>query len=191
MISEDEAVRLEEEGQRELEEYNKQKTNSFFKIPVFQPTAAAAMMYNIQNHHQQQHQQQVKKLENESTDDNANRSYLNPFNYISFFDSATTRETNSKISSQLIAQVLKKEAEAPSKKSFKLFPYVCLRCKKETVICSSSTQYDVDDLIQFEIQTPSIATNSNQTNNNEDLLLNDNLIANEPSQSNYSDSFIV
>lgn len=195
LISEDEAARLEEEGHRELEEYNKQKANSLFKIPIFQPTAAAAIMYNSQNHYQQQ---QKKSVEPEPNEDNENRSYFNPLNYLSFFETSNREAANGKISSKLIAQVLKKEADAPSKKSFKLFPYVCLRCKKESIICSSATQYDVNDihednfLLESELHA-STATNTSQIQSEEknDHLLNDNLFSSELSQPNYLDSFIV
>jgi len=58
-----------------------------------------------------------------------------------------------KISSLLIAQILKKDAEQPSMLKHHLFPYVCMRCRKESVFCSSSVQTEDDDLIQ---QTTSI-----------------------------------
>lgn len=47
-LSEDEIIRLETGGDNEAE-INKQNSNSVLKIPIFQPTAAAAMMYNIQS----------------------------------------------------------------------------------------------------------------------------------------------
>jgi hypothetical protein len=46
----------------------------------------------------------------------------------------------------LLAQVLKKDSDSNAKKSFKFFPYICLRCKKELVVCDSPTQTDNEDL---------------------------------------------
>jgi len=131
-------MKLEEDFQKETDNELKKQNSSIFKIPIFQPTAAAAMMYNMQNVTMQQQQRTKQQLENQ----NGSEDLINN----------TGTKTNSlitdtgKVSSLLIAQVLKKEADPPSKKQQKLLPYVCLRCRKESLICSSPSQYDLNDL---------------------------------------------
>ena len=155
---------MEEDSQTE-NEYQKQKSNSnsLFKIPIFQPTAAAAMMYMNST----SMQQRTKQLDLETS---ANQ----PTN--GFTQEVTVNEENEtknagKVSSLLIAQLLKKEAEPPSKKSFKLFPYVCMRCRKESVFCSTSVQYDASDLTQQDFSSLSTIKYARQekdkTNSNE------------------------
>lgn len=114
----------------ELEAENK-KPMAQFKIPVFQPTAAAAMMYGYSSiqrekskiaQQQQQQQQQDEENQRRVTDDG-------------------------RVSSSLIAELIKKDLSASSdkaKKSFKLFPYLCMRCKKEVVMCDSPAQTNSD-----------------------------------------------
>lgn len=169
---------MEEDGQREDLEYQKQKSNSLFKIPIFQPSAAAAMMYNMQNVSIQQ--RNLKQIDSEQED--SSKSYFNPLNYVpSFFETKNETKSdeasneNGKISSKLIAQILKKEPDAPSKKSFKLFPYVCLRCKKETVICSSSAQYDINDL---SVETLAVKFATKQILENENDLMSNKIGSN-------------
>ena len=52
----------------------------------------------------------------------------------------------------MIAQVLKKDTEAPSKMSYKLLPYICLRCKIQTVICDQPSQTDPNDLLNNNLK---------------------------------------
>lgn len=137
-LSIEDTMKLEEDFQKETDNELKKQNSSIFKIPIFQPTAAAAMMYNMQNVTMQHQQRSKQQLENQ----NGNEDLINN----------TGTKTNSlitdtgKVSSLLIAQVLKKEADPPSKKQQKLLPYVCLRCRKESLICSSPSQYDLNDL---------------------------------------------
>lgn len=104
---------------------NEKKQASLFKIPVIQPTAAAAMMYgysSIQREkskalaQQNQHDQRI-------TDDG-------------------------QVASWFLAELLKKDTSknrSKANKSFKLYPYICLRCKNEIVLCNSPTQTDLND----------------------------------------------
>ena len=146
-------------------EYERKNANSLFKLPVFQPSAAAAMMYNIQNVSVQREMQ--KQLNNELTKEN-NENFVSLSRNVSQSGSneceieneyrGTNKNPNSdkfgRISSSLIAQVLKKENESPSKKSFKLFPYICLRCRKETVICDTAAQTGYLDESEYKTLLP-------------------------------------
>lgn len=158
-MSGDEIIKME----NEIDVLHDKKKNSILDIPVFQPTAAAAMMYNIQNDSLQR-EKQKQKLANQDSSSFYNRSlsYLQgpmanfaglPINKND--SSAASNESLSskisekesdiessygKISSSLIAQCLRKDSDNKSKKSFKLFPYICLRCKKEAILCDSPTQ---------------------------------------------------
>ncbi|CAF1051263.1 unnamed protein product [Brachionus calyciflorus] len=100
-----------------------QKSNP--KIPIFQPSAAAALMYTYQN----DKNLMKKKIENEC-------------DYIGI--NLDVDSENGLVSTSLLAQVLKKESDEKAKKSLKLFPYVCLRCKKQTILCDSPSQTGED-----------------------------------------------
>ena len=117
---------LKLEGIEDNEYERKQQPASSFKIPVIQPTAAAAMMYGYtalqrektkiaQQQYQQQQQQMQQNLR--ISDDG-------------------------RVASSLLAELLRKDTSSSgkSKMAFKLFPYMCLRCKKEIVLCDSPTQ---------------------------------------------------
>jgi hypothetical protein len=125
--------------------------SSFMKLPVFQPTAAAAMMYQMQNISLQQ--RKVKKQEEQSStgttdnfcainleDEDDESSKGKPQHY-----GQPKSPKEATISSGLIAQVLRKDSDSKSSKSFKLFPYICLRCKKNVIICDSPSQTNPDD----------------------------------------------
>lgn len=117
---------LKLEGIEENDYERKQQPASSFKIPVIQPTAAAAMMYGYtalqrektkiaQQQYQQQQQQMQQNLR--ISDDG-------------------------RVASSLLAELLRKDTSSSdkSKMAFKFFPYMCLRCKKEIVLCDSPTQ---------------------------------------------------
>lgn len=156
ILTEEELRNLSDQGEIDSLEYEKKNANSLFKLPIFQPSAAAAMMYNMQNvsvqrELQKQHtndpliqpNEHVLSLNDASTQSNEQEPQLDSTKMSLNFDNLTT---NGRLSSSLIGQVLRKDLESPSKKSFKLFPYICLRCKKESVICDQSSQTDLHDL---------------------------------------------
>lgn len=78
----------------------------------------------------------------------ASQATNSPLKQVSSSSSLTTEsEMNSgKISSNIIAQILKKDSESKSKKSYKLLPYICLRCKKDVILCDSPTQTNQNDI---------------------------------------------
>ena len=167
-LSPDEIVQLELQGETYFGEISKQSnSNSILKLPVFQPTAAAAMMYNIQN------SQQMEKLKVKKNEMSLNNLYVNqnlvkkstsPMLESNTLDVNLVNEilskrspseqtlerplsiNSGKVSSSLIANVLKKDSEDYSKKSYKLLPYICLRCKKDVVLCDSPAQTNPNDL---------------------------------------------
>lgn len=150
MMTEEEVLDLEEKEDQEFE-----KSNSLFKLPVFQPSAAAAMMYNIQN---VSVQREIQKQHNIDTNDShfmlqlpdqndtGSSQSIESMNETHPVSSRTLNLSIESLNKNRIAQILRKDTESPSKKSFKLFPYICLRCKKETVICEQSSQFDLSDL---------------------------------------------
>ena len=218
MLSMEEMMKLESVSLKEENEKEAAVAASALKIPIFQPTAAVAMMYNMQNnslqreklkikrqedHHlqqQQQHQQQQQQqtqslLAHEETtaasssssstpptattpsstlpmrlsrasDDNSRsdaflsqRAVRAEANNVDVagggggFNSAQARlnvsneeissaTTDGRISSRLLGEMLKKEADKKANKAYKLLPYICLRCKRNIVLCDSPTQTD-------------------------------------------------
>ena len=160
-------------------------SNSFFKLPVFQPTAAAAMMYNIQNISLQQRKIKKSEVSNDPSnfcsinleDDDDNNKKPPAYN------NNDNNKLNGKISSDLIAQVLKKETDSKSNKSFKLFPYICLKCKKNVVICDSPAQTNLDDLNDTNLK---MLIGHNKSIFSDQLMTRSKTIANNLSQMNSS-----
>jgi hypothetical protein len=160
----DEIHRLENAADAEAE----RKTGSLFKIPMFQPTAAAAIMYNMQNVTIKQHNQRHSVNPNETKKDN------------DLLQESTVPAT-------LIARVLKKDTETRQK----LFPYVCTKCKTDKWPCDSSTQTHADisteescdDKIMYANKdfnstslfnrTKSLATSLNEFSSNKILTINE------------------
>ncbi len=154
---------------------------------MFQPTAAAAMMYNIQNLSLQQ-----RKIKKSETNDQSNFCSINleddydnnnkkPPAYNN--NNNDINKLNGKISSDLIAQVLKKESDSKSNKSFKLFPYICLKCKKNVIICDSPAQTNLDDLNDTTLK---ILIGHNKSIFSDQLITRSKTIANNLSQMNSS-----
>lgn len=109
-----------------VEGESEKKQASLFKIPVIQPTAAAAIMYGFTSI-----QRERSKLAHQQHEQQQNRNQ---------------RITeDGRIASWVIADLLKKDGASKSNKSFKLFPYMCVRCKKEIVLCDSPTQTGLDE----------------------------------------------
>ena len=171
ILSTEEILELQEQGF--VEEERKSKENSLFKLPIFQPSAAAAMMYNMQNVNvQREIQRHITHTEPQiisqnhliSLDDWSSQYQTEDIsrsngsierigestaverNSNLSLDNLSLNSQNGKVASSLIAQVLRKEPESPSKKAEKLFPYICLRCKKQTALTDQSTQYNSTDL---------------------------------------------
>ena len=93
--------KLEKRSETESENLKKKSnSNTLFKIPIFQPTAAAAMMYMNSSD-----QQRIKDLDQDSTHE----------------------------------MTFPKRNEA--------LPFVCMRCRKESVFCSTSVQTEDYNLI--------------------------------------------
>ena len=63
LLTEEEVQELQESTETEL------NSNSLFKLPVFQPSAAAAMMYNMQNVSVQRELQRQQKIESTNSSD--------------------------------------------------------------------------------------------------------------------------
>lgn len=161
ILTDEEVLALQDQRGTE-EEYEKKNANTLFKLPIFQPSAAAAMMYNMQTVSVQR-EAEARNLRSEcvtTIDEVSNKcseDIHNPSNLIEDPVGTEAAKINKqsdnvnragKVSSSLIAQVLRKDKESPSKKSFKLLPYICLRCKKETVICEQSSQTNSSDITQ-------------------------------------------
>lgn len=149
-LTQDEIHQLECAADNELEQQQqKQQANSNFKIPIFQPTAAAAMMYNMQNLTLKQHNKQNNEnsmymrsksitntlpLSNSSNvvdkklDDNTQNAQFNK--------SSLSPVSDGTVSPSVIAKILKKEADTKQK----LFPYICHKCKKDVWTCDTSSQ---------------------------------------------------
>lgn len=157
-LSTEEILQLELDCDTNSNELTKQSaSNSILKLPVFQPTAAAAMMYQIQSTSQQKEKRKIlKKLPNQMS---LNNLYVNqnlakkspmlnsPIDGMVEINLERPTSLNTgKVSSSLIANILKKESEDFSKKSYKLLPYICLRCKKDVILCDSPTQTNPNDL---------------------------------------------
>lgn len=174
ILTNDEILDLQSQGYVEEEEERKNKESSLFKLPIFQPSAAAAMMYNMQNVNVQReiqrhttptepqiiNQNHLISLDEASTqyqteDMSRSNCSLEKFDAMNksnlSLDNLNLHSHNGKISSSLIANVLRKEPGSPSKRS-QLFPYICLRCKKQTVIHDQSTQYDSTDLTSHKLK---------------------------------------
>jgi hypothetical protein len=131
----DELMRLENDESHEAE---MKKQSSSFKIPMNQPTAAAAMMYNMQA---SQRERLMKITEKANLMTSSNNGLMPTEG-----DIQTRITHDGRVASSFIADVLKKDTNSKSKMAFKLFPYVCLRCKKELVLCDSPTQTAEEDL---------------------------------------------
>lgn len=141
-------------GQHDSEaEYEKKNANSLFKLPIFQPSAAA-MMYSMQNQEVLKHQNiessdHVINLNDSASslhEDN-NRSSNSLDNVIEHQTAIENIHANKgRVSSHLIAKALKNSQDTPSKKEFRQFSYICLRCKKNTMLCDESSQFECDDL---------------------------------------------
>ena len=157
-LSPDEIIQLELDSETHSNELTKQSaSNSILKLPVFQPTAAAAMMYQIQSTSQQKEKLKIMKKTSDLM--SINNLYVNqnlakkspvlnsPIDGSASISLERPTSLNSgKISSGLIASILKKDSEDFSKKSYKLLPYICLQCKKDVVLCDSPTQTNPNDL---------------------------------------------
>jgi hypothetical protein len=118
------------------------------KLPIFQPTAAAAMM---QIHAVSMAKQKRLETEQRARTDSSNSSLNDMGNYTSVsMNHDDVNFDNGTVSVNLLAQVLKKDSDNNSKKSLKFFPYICLRCKKELVMCDSPTQTDENDFTDPE-----------------------------------------
>ena len=131
-LSTEEILQLELDCDTNSNELTKQSaSNSILKLPVFQPTAAAAMMYQIQSTSQQKEKQKIlKKLPNQMS---LNNLYVNqnlakkspvlnsPIDGMVEINLERPTSLNAgKVSSSLIANILRKESEDFSKKSYKL-----------------------------------------------------------------------
>jgi hypothetical protein len=144
-LSPEEVLHLESGSEAIIEKSSKESlfaATSSIKLPVFQPTAAAAMMYAASMQVANQ-----KRIDNEQPSRN-NSSSLS-LNDVENYTSLTMKNNNvdfenSTVSAKLLAEVLKKDSDISSKK--KLFPYICLRCKKEMIVCESTSQTNLDDL---------------------------------------------
>ena len=159
-------------NEREVEK-QRQQGNSFFKIPIFQPTAAAAMMYNLQN---------VTIKQKQITD-----SLQNKLADVGNKDQGDYRIPATS-SSTALSSLIKKDS---SDTNLKLFPYVCGQCKKDIWTCDTASQ-TVEFLIENEsdkiiysksnkltIKSPQINHNrskSNVINTNSDLNSRDILL---------------
>ena len=119
-LTSDELYKLEcTANEKELEKQRSQ-SSSFFKIPIFQPTAAAAMMYNMQN-------ATIKKKNIED----AEKEYI-------MSNSIIKNEDYDRLYS------IKKETGVDIKP--KLFSYIFQQCKRDVWLCDSQTQFDVLNL---------------------------------------------
>ncbi len=168
ILTDDEVLDLEENDELEKLEYEKKNSNTLFKLPVFQPSAAAAMMYNMQNVSMQREMQKQQTIDaNETTNQvliqlSSEQNDASSIHSVESINENPSAEINlkkmnlsldnlnrtGKVSSSKIAQILKKDLESPSKKAMKLFPYICLRCRKEVLTCDEPTQTDSNDLSQ-------------------------------------------
>lgn len=90
------------------------------KIPIFQPSAAAALMYTYQNERERKN-----KINEEESNDVVDNGY---------------------VSTSILANVLKKENEEISKNSVRFYPHVCLRCKRQSVLIDSFSQTEQNNL---------------------------------------------
>lgn len=97
----------------ETDSNNGSQVKTIPKIPIFQPSAAAALMYTYQNE---------KFRENRINEE--------PSNDLDY----------GHVSTSLLANVLKKDNDERSKNNIRLYPYVCLRCKKQSVFIDSDSQ---------------------------------------------------
>ena len=117
-------------NEKEMEK-QKSQSSSFFKIPIFQPTAAAAMMYNMQNATIKQ--KQIIETEREYT-----RSQS--------MDVSNIKVETDKISQKsldfLPASNLKQKEGADDVllNKQKIFPYICHQCKRDVWTCDIQTQ---------------------------------------------------
>ncbi|RNA07603.1 tight junction-associated 1-like [Brachionus plicatilis] len=93
---------------------NGTQTQTIPKIPIFQPSAAAALMYTYQNERVRQN-----KIDEEEPNDDIDHGY---------------------VSTSLLAHVLKIENEEKTKNPIRLYPHICLRCKKQLVLVDTETQ---------------------------------------------------
>lgn len=160
-LSPEEILKLEYDDDKEKEQ-QKQTTNSLLKFPIFQPTAAAAaMMFNMHNS-QQKEKLKSKKIEESTSNPSTN------FVSITLFDqenesrkSLATNPANTnntvdnnagKVSSMLLANILKKDNEEFSKKSCKLLPYICIKCKKDLHLCDTPVQTNPSDLNEIGLK---------------------------------------
>ncbi len=169
VLTDEEVLDLEDNDELEKLENEKKSANSLFKLPVFQPSAAAAMMYNMQSVSLKREIQKQQNIDaNESNNNQVLIQLSSDQNDSSSIHSVESMNDNlsseinlkkmnlsldnltksGKVSSSKIAQILRKDLDSPSKKSLKFFPYICLRCKKETIICDQPTQTDHNDLKQ-------------------------------------------
>ena len=97
----------------ETDSNNGSQVKTIPKIPIFQPSAAAALMYTYQNE--------------KFRESRINEEPSNDLDY-------------GHVSTSLLANVLKKDNDERSKNNIRLYPYVCLRCKKQSVFIDSDSQ---------------------------------------------------
>jgi len=180
-LSPEELLQLELDDENNSNETTKQAaSNTIHKLPVFQPTAAAAMMYQIQSTSQQlQKEKQLSKMKRpELTLNNlyVNQHLAKKSPVVEGLERPISGGGGGgggggRVSSGLIANILKKDTEDFSKKSYKLLPYICLRCKKDVVLCDSPTQTNPNDLdesncclkVKFASQVNPFSSNTTST----------------------------
>ncbi len=186
-LTQEEIHKLECAADNEKEiEKQKHQTYSSFKLPIFQPTAAAAMMYNMQsatikqkrisdtekeariqsndaNHHSNNKQLEVETLAQRSQD------FLTPPNVVN----------QGAVSPSLIGRILKKEGDSKPK----LFPFICHKCKKDIWSCDTASQ-TVEVLSNENLNDVIIYPNNNY---NENITRTSSQIAHNRSKSNAND----
>jgi hypothetical protein len=115
-------------------------------LPMFQPSAAAAMMYSNQNDNRQRDINNIEPLGKNDSSVTNNSYNSNSDSKFKNEDRISIKMINEedidegRICSSVIAQTLKKQPNRPSKKAYRFLPYVCLRCKKETFFCDTAVQ---------------------------------------------------
>ena len=103
-LSNEEITKLEyEEPSDNFDQQQSQNTNSFIKLPIFQPTAAAAMMYNMQNVSLQQRKIKKQDVEFKSTNQQQQKQSGNSsFLAINLEDDESENKTNNKNQQQKV-----------------------------------------------------------------------------------------
>ncbi len=143
-MTQEELAKLESqsEGKNDLAyDYKRQASNPLFKLPIFQPTAAAAIMYNFQT--VQNHKNEKSVLSDASLDSHSDSIVIDMDRMNGTRNSGENRVEQGRVSSKLIAQILKNDNQFSKPfGSFKLAPYVCSECKRHITLNESQTQTD-------------------------------------------------